>query len=189
MLELDAAGLEAAQRAREAQKKAGESRYKRGLELLSVSLFERNTRVQERTLGPHLRQLQQLATGDAVFADPDCVVAVLEAAEAVGAEVVAADRDAETTNKRMDLAQLRATMGPHRIDGNVIKSMGPAVFNAAVASYNQAMHRHDCLMPHKEIMSAARSLVFDAAVYGRVRHENLAAVRACIGANSDAFRD
>ena len=188
MLELDAAGLEAAQHAREAQKRAdGSSRYKPGLELLSVNLLKR---VQEGTLGPHLRALQQLATNDALFADPDCFVAVLEAAEKVGAEVVAADRDAVTTRKRMDLAQVFATMSPRKADGGeVIKRMGPAVVKALTASHSETMRRHDCLMPREEMMSAARGLIFDAAVYGRVRHENLAAVRACIGAHNDKFRD
>ena len=174
VLELDAAGLEAAQRARDAQRRAESGgRYDTALELLASGRGASGLYrlVADGALGAHVRALEQLLLHDALQGAPDGVAAVLAAAEAVGAEVVPADREQRVTRARMDVAQLRAESA-HSVNINVLKDLGPPVAAAVRASFDGAWQRHGCQMRVADIVSASRVLIAEAAALGRARPVN-----------------
>jgi hypothetical protein len=191
VLQLDAEDLEALRaRVRKAQSRASASPYAGAEELLGAS---RNAvqicrLASEGTLGSHVIALLDLLVNEAMHGATDGFEAALAAAEAVGAEVVAADRNDRVTAQRMDFAQKRAMTSSHRVDGEVLQKMGPAVVSAVHTSRLESVRRHGCFMKQEDVSSAANKLIFEAAVMGRVRNENLATVRACLGSNHDRYR-
>ena len=115
---------------------------------------------------------------------------ILDAAVAVGAEIVVADRAIDITKSRVSAAlklsgDLNETVSLGKI---VSEQMGPDATGAADAAVKRAVARHGCLKP-AEMKSAAYVLIAEAAVFGKVRPENLAAVRACKTLAADIDRD
>ena len=191
-MQLDAADLEALRaRVRKSQSRAGGSPYAGAAELLGASsnAVKVYRLASEGKLASHLGALLDLLLNEALHGAADGFEAALAAAEAVGAEVVAADRNGRVTAQRMDFAQTRAMASRHGVDGEVLQKMGPAVVAAVQTSRLQSVRRHGCYLKQEEVSSAANNLIFEAAVLGSVRNENLATVRACLGSNHDRYRD
>ena len=115
---------------------------------------------------------------------------ILDAAVAVGAEIVVADRAIDITKSR-GLAALKRSGDVNETIalGRIIsQQMGPDAVGAARAAQERAFAHHGCLKP-EETKSAAYMLIAEAAVFGKVRPENLAAVRACKTLDADIDRD
>ena len=132
------------------------------------------------------------ALNNAVYASslPHLWGPVLDAAVAVGAEIVVADRALDISTSRIKAAhKLSAGQDqPYSLRQIVSQQMGPDANGAADAAVERAIARHGCLKP-EETKRAAYMLIAEAAFLGEVRPENLAAVRACKAMSADLDRD
>ena len=115
---------------------------------------------------------------------------VLDAAVAVGAEVVVADRARDISLSRILAARKLSGDEKQTVSlGKIVsQQMGPDAKGAADAAVKRSLARHGCLKP-EETKSAAYMLIAEAAIFGKVRPENLAAVRSCKALSADLDRD
>jgi len=147
--------------------------------------------VASGTLHKHLGAYSK-ALDNAVYADslPHLWGPVIDAAVAVGAEIVVADRGLDATMSRILAARKLPADGDKSFSLRKVVSqqMGPDANAEADAAVERAVARHGCLKP-AETKRAAYMLIAEGAIFGKVRPENLAAVRACKALEADIDRD
>ena len=115
---------------------------------------------------------------------------VLDAAHAVGAEIVVADRKASITKSRVAARLARADEAERDVslDELIKLRMGSDAHALVVTAEMRARAQNGCLEPQK-VKSAGYALIAEGATFGRVRYENLAAVRGCKNAIVQTVRD
>ena len=118
---------------------------------------------------------------------------VLDAAEEVGAEIVLAMPSLEehtSAAPHQDAHSVPAADAERDASISAIlrQRMGPDANAAADAAFLRALAHHGCLNPD-ETVAAGYKLIVEAALFGSVRHENLAALRACRAAARDIVRE